>query len=240
MSRPILHIHDDPAAAVGPLVLAAFKQIAEARGRCRVGLSGGATPGPLFEWLAAHVPPALSRALWITWVDERHLPVDRAAEPWWAGFPEGTNARMAFDHWLGRVEVGWVQPMLAGRDLVGDLSWFGHRFQEELDGGLDVALLGAGPDGHIASLFPGHVSLRSTGATVAITDSPKPPAGRLSLTMGVLEDVEFSLVLATGDAKAGALARALAGDSASPLGLYSPRGEYHWALDPAAAALIEH
>jgi len=47
-------------------------------------------------------------------------------------------------------------------------------------GGLDVVLMGVGPDGHIASLFPGHAALQATGVCVAVPDSPKPPPQRLA------------------------------------------------------------
>jgi len=104
--------------------------------------------------------------------------------------------------------------------------------------GLDVVLLGAGPDGHIASLFPDHPVLNATGVCAVVYDSPKPPPERLTLTLPVLEAVEHAVLVATGAAKAPVLRRALAGDASLPLGRYRPRGDYTWVLDPAAAAEI--
>jgi 6-phosphogluconolactonase len=97
-------------------------------------------------------------------------------------------------------------------------------------------LLGVGEDGHIASLFPDHPAVHASGVCVGVPDAPKPPPERLTLTLSVLEEVEHTVLVATGAAKASMLRRALAGDASLPLGRYRPRGEHTWVLDPAAAA----
>lgn len=80
----------------------------------------------------------------------------------------------------------------------------------------DVVLLGMGPDGHVASLFPGHPGLLvdSTGlgeVTLAVTDSPKPPASRVSLSLPAVNNARRVWIAAWGEEKAPAIAAAVAG-----------------------------
>jgi 6-phosphogluconolactonase len=107
---------------------------------------------------------------------------------------------------------------------------------------LDVALLGVGPDGHCASLFPGHPALEErTAAVVGVRDSPKPPPLRLSFgyrALGAIDRVWF--VVASAD-KADAVARAVGGDDVRSTPSAAPRGrtETLWLLDEAAAGRLD-
>jgi len=233
MPAPQMHTTRDLVGTAGPLLLDGLQRVAAARGRCRLGLSGGRTPGPLFDWLATAIPPELAEQLWITWIDERHLPVDREELPFWLGYPHGANVRLAFERWLAHNRAGWVQPMIAGRSLEEDLLWFHKRFESEFEGALDVVLLGAGADGHIASLFPDHPALDAQGLAVAVTDAPGEYPNRISLTLPVLQDVELAVLIAREEGKTAALQAALTGDERLPLGRYAPRGEYHWVIERA-------
>jgi 6-phosphogluconolactonase len=68
-----------------------------------------------------------------------------------------------------------------------------------------------GPDGHTASLFPGHPALAATDAVVAVTDSPKPPPRRVTFTLPVLGAARLVLLPVTGEGKREALDRLLTG-----------------------------
>ena len=97
----------------------------------------------------------------------------------------------------------------------------------ELDGGpLDLALLGIGEDGHIASLFPGHRALISDDRVVAVEDSPKPPLRRLSLTLSFILQTKNIWVIALGPRKLPALHAALARTQRNtPLDLLMQQGK---------------
>ncbi len=207
----------------GPLLADAIDASIAATGRCRLGLPGGSTPGPTLRWLADHLPASSRAGLWVTWVDERNVPL---SDPL-------SNHHLAARSGLLDAAARTL-PMCDGGPLADAQTRFTAAFAADFDGALDVVLLGVGGDGHIASLFPGHRALEARGLCVAITDSPKPPAERLSLTLPVLEAVSVAVLLARGSEKAAALVPG----SALPIGRYQPIGAYHHVLDDAAAAAL--
>lgn len=78
----------------------------------------------------------------------------------------------------------------------------------------DLVMLGIGPDGHVASLFPQHAALAAVGDTVAVPDSPKPPPERLSLTFSRLNNAHQVWILASGESKREAVEALLAAEDA--------------------------
>ena len=86
----------------------------------------------------------------------------------------------------------------------------------DFEGALDVTLLGLGEDGHIASLFPGHAWNAGHAPVMHVTDSPKPPSTRITLTRLMLQTASTHILFAVGVAKRGAIARVLAGDPDLP------------------------
>lgn len=108
------------------------------------------------------------------------------------------------------------------------------------DGGthpvFDVTLLGVGPDGHVASLFPGKPTLEVTDvAAVGESDSPKPPPARVSLTLPVLNDSRQVWFVVAGADKQEAVDAVLRGGSDLPAAKVSGRDVTLWLLDAAAA-----
>lgn len=105
----------------------------------------------------------------------------------------------------------------------------------------DLVMLGVGPDGHVASLFPGHPQLDVTDrVAVAVHDSPKPPPHRVTLTLSTLNAAHEVWLLVSGEAKAEAVARAVAGADVHDVPAAGVRGRDRtvWFLDDAAACRL--
>lgn len=162
-----------------------------------------AAPGAAVQWHRVH--------FW--WGDERWLPAGDAER----------NDRQAIDALLSRIEVpaGNIH-RFAASDAGIDLDGAAARYADELSGfaggtvaapSFDVTFLGVGPDGHIASLFPHHEQIAATATVVAVRDSPKPPAERLSLTLPVLNASSRVWLALAGADKASSIGLALAGAS---------------------------
>jgi len=110
-----------------------------------------------------------------------------------------------------------------------------------MGGHFDVMMLGVGPDGHIASLFPGFPQLDATNSlAVGVTGSPKPPPERISLTYQAIRDSSAVWFLVSGDGKADAVASALGGADLHEIPAAGAYGhdETIWFLDRAAASKL--
>ncbi|KAK4598859.1 hypothetical protein RGQ29_016060 [Quercus rubra] len=109
----------------------------------------------------------------------------------------------------------------------------------------DLILLGMGPDGHVASLFPNHSVLNEKAEWVTfITDSPKPPPERITFTLPVINSASNVAVVVTGDSKAEAVHLAIddvGPDCPSlPARMVQPNGKLVWFLDKPAASKLDH
>jgi 6-phosphogluconolactonase len=164
-------------------------------------LTGGSTPRLAYE-LAAELETDWSAAeLW--WGDERCVPPG----------DERSNYGLAKAALLDRLEHG---PAAAHR-MVGELGREdgAEEYERELAGigTFDLVLLGLGPDGHVASLFPGSAALKIRDRNVVGTEAGHEPfVDRITMTLPRLSDTEELLFLVTGEDKADAVARALAGE----------------------------
>jgi 6-phosphogluconolactonase len=124
-------------------------------------------------------------------------------------------------------------------DVEGAAAAYSETMREHGAGRFDVVMLGLGPDGHVASLFPGSDQLDvDDRVAVAVRDSPKPPPQRVSLTYGALNRTAEVWFLVAGEGKAEAVARALAGADRHEIPATGVRGQDRtvWFLDEAAAS----
>lgn len=100
----------------------------------------------------------------------------------------------------------------------------------------DVLLLGLGPDGHVASLFPEHRAYTGSSAgVVAIEDSPKPPATRVTMGLSTINQARDIWVIASGEAKATVVAKCLDADMYYPGAAVAGTEQTLWLIDAAAA-----
>jgi 6-phosphogluconolactonase len=210
-SFTVLESAEDVAAA-------AAASISEAlwKGSRTLVLAGGTTPRRCYELLSA---------MEVEWGRVSILFGDeRCVRP---SHPE-SNYRMAREALLDRVAPATVYRMPAelGPDEGAEL----YARVVEAVSPLDVVVLGVGEDGHTASLFPGHPALQAPGLVVGIHDSPKPPPERVTLTLNALQAAKTVLILATGEGKADAVARAKRGEV--PSGMIAGA---RWLIDRAAA-----
>jgi 6-phosphogluconolactonase len=213
-----LLVLDDPEA----VALAAADLVAAAIGdgvRTLV-LTGGTTPRRAYRLLAERSLPW--GRVTVLFGDERCVPPDDAE----------SNYRLAREELLSRVHPGTVHRM-AGELGAEEAAALYEPIVQAL-APLDLVLLGIGPDGHTASLFPGNPAVAAGGQAVAVHGSPKPPPDRVSLTLGALRSARRTVLLVTGGDKAEALRLAQRG--AVPAGMI-PGAEY--LVDRAAAARLE-
>lgn len=129
-----------------------------------------------------------------------------------------------------------------GQDVEAAAAAYGEELRGVLGGSprFDVLMLGIGPDGHCASLFPRHAGVDATGLVVAVSDSPKPPPTRISMTMPLLGRADEVWFVASGSGKAEAVARALSGADVHDVPASGPKGRRRtlWLLDAEAASQL--
>jgi 6-phosphogluconolactonase len=196
-----------------------------------IALAGGSTPRAAYQQLAARCPPW--RRIAFFFGDERCVPPDA----------EGSNYGMAREALLDRIPVmpgqvhripGELDPEEAARRAADDL-------RAAVPGDpwpvFDLIVLGMGPDGHTASLFPGSAELEVADRLMVPVHRPEmPQPWRVSMTMPVLNAARRVLFLVGGAQKAPMVRRALDGDPAVPAGRVRPDGELTWLITEDAAA----
>lgn len=211
-----------------------------------VALSGGSTPKRLYALLASETDSLRAQVPWdkihVFWGDERHVPPDH---------PE-SNYRMAREALLLKVpvppeNVHRIEAEHPDADKVAEVYERHLREFFRLEAGrlprFDLVLLGMGPDGHTASLFPGTEAVFEQTRHVAPSWVKKFNAYRITLTPPVLNNAACVLFLVSGDDKAEPLQAVLQGDYQPvrlPAQVIRPtHGRLLWLVDRAAARLLE-
>jgi 6-phosphogluconolactonase len=202
-----------------------------------VALSGGSTPRRLYECLAGQPYRATfpwARAHWF-WGDERFVPHDDAL----------SNYRMAREALLSYVPIPAINihpiptegtsPDAAASAYERALkSFYGAERLDPARPLFDVTLLGLGPDGHTASLFPGTAVLAERERWVAAVVGAKSEA-RITLTYPALESSRCVAYLIAGEEKRAVFTRLRRGDADLPAARLHPTGELIWFADRPAA-----
>jgi 6-phosphogluconolactonase len=220
--------------------------VCAARGHASLVLTGGGIGTRVLTELAA--APAREAVDWrhldIWWGDERFLPT---------GDPERneTGARKALlDHVDASPDRVHPMPGPDGPDgpdpeaaAARYAGWLLAASQPEDHSqvpSFDVLMLGIGPEGHVASLFPGLPALYEERTVVAVHGSPKPPPTRLTLTLPAITAAREVWILASGQDKAGAIRLALSGAGPVQVPAAGARGRQQtlFLLDRAAAAQV--
>jgi 6-phosphogluconolactonase len=221
----LIVVEDEDAAARA----CAERLVEAARAGRQIVLTGGSTPKRAYEQAAALEPDWSRAELW--WGDERCVPPD---DP-------NSNYGMAKAALLDRLR----EPPLAVHRIAGEAGKdeAAEEYARELDlTALDLILLGLGPDGHVASLFPNFPTLRVTDRRVVPSEAGHEPfVDRVTLTLPTLCSAESVLFLVTGESKADAAEKAFAGDpDASVPGslVRAENGRTAAILDRAAASLL--
>jgi 6-phosphogluconolactonase len=210
------------------------------KGRFPVALAGGSTPKGLYSLLAAN--PALPwEKMYFFFGDERHVPPDH---------PE-SNYRMAREALLSKVPIpaGNVFRVPAENPDAGQAAQSYEQtlrqFFQTPPGGFprfDLILLGMGPDGHAASLFPGGKALRERSGWVVADWVEKFKTDRITLTLPVLNNAAVVMFLVSGEDKAQTLKEVLEGSQPAelfPSKLIRPTdGKLIWLVDQAAASAL--
>jgi len=200
-----------------------------------LAISGGRTPqGLLAQLVDQHIHSPIWKQMEIIWVDERHVPLHD---------PDSNygNAR-PFIEALG-VPAEHIHPMGRNPDTIKAAREY-HEFLTQLahrrpagQALFDLTLLGLGPDGHMASLFPGTDHEHDTELCKA-TIQPESGQARISLTLPALNNSNCCIFMASGAAKADIISRVFqaAPDPRLPTTLIAPIHKPIWFLDQAAAA----
>ncbi len=214
----------------------------EKRGRCTLVLSGGSTPKSMFQLIAANASSSLPWSkIFFFWGDERHVPPTDAE----------SNYRMAQESLLSKVPVP-PDNIFRIPSENPDASAAAQSYEETIrkffslkPGELprfDLILLGLGPDGHTASLFPDTAALRENSRLVVSNWVEKLNTSRITLTLPVLNAARRIAFLVSGADKAPVLHEVLEGKGPGekyPSKLVRPTdGKVVWFVDRAAASQL--
>ena len=209
--EPLVVVHVDKqvvADSAAARLVTAVVDAQAARGVAHVALTGGSM-GSAVVAAVGRVPGRVAMdpaRLHVWWGDERYLPAGSADRN------DVQNDEAGLASWgLDPSTVHRVAGPDQSESAEASARAYADALREQGADGFDVVLLGVGPDGHVASLFPRHPAQRTDGtAAVAVHDSPKPPPDRVSLTFECLaRTAEVWFLVAGADKAARAIIQAV-------------------------------
>ncbi|TFV65900.1 UNVERIFIED_ORG: 6-phosphogluconolactonase [Bacillus sp. AZ43] len=238
---------DRLARAVAEALVSRLAAAQAVHGSASVVLTGGGIGIAVLEHVAGLAEEPVRETIdWeqvdVWWGDERFVPGDS----------DERNEKQAREALLARVgvpdhHIHAMPPSDAEFAEPEDAAaWYAAELAAAAPGGaalprFDVLLLGLGPEGHVASIFPDSPAVRDERTVVAVRDCPKPPPTRVSLGFSAINTAEEIWLVVSGEGKAGAVAAALA-EGTDPVelpaaGVHGVRGT-KWLLDDAAASKL--
>ena len=241
MSAPRVEVHADAsvlATAVAGELLGRLADAQSGGGVPHIVLTGGSIAEAVHREVARLSP--LSDVDWsrvgVWWGDERFVAPDDPER-------NAGQARVAFLDAVG-VDPANVHEMPSTADAANvdeGAAAYSEEVRAQDAGEFDIVMLGIGPDGHVASLFPGRPELDvDDRIAVGVRDSPKPPPERISLTFPTLNRARSVWYLASGEGKAEAIARALGGAERHEIPATGVSGleETIWFLDRSSSSAL--
>lgn len=176
--------------SLAQFIASLIREAVSDRGICHMVFAGGSSPYPILEnlremdlpWHALHLYPSDERCVPVGDRDRNDRMIDEIILDHVSAFPT---------HNLHRIpaELGPEKGASHYQQLLKHIPRF------------DIALLGVGPDGHTASLFPEHPALNDDRQAVPVYNAPKPPAERVSISLRRLEKTATKIILLIGDQK---------------------------------------
>jgi 6-phosphogluconolactonase len=240
MTEPRVEVQPDAATLATAVAGELLSRLADAQAsghQPNIGLTGGTIADAVHRELARLTPGSevdWSRVV-VWWGDERFVAPDSPDR-------NALGARAAFLDAVGATQVHEMPSTADATDAAAGAAAYGSKLRSEGSGEFEVVMLGVGPDGHVASLFPGHPQLEvDDEIAVAVTDSPKPPPERITLTYSALNRSRSIWLLVSGEEKADAVAAALADEGDlhdTPARGVSGNEETVWFLDRGAASKL--
>ncbi|MCV7357936.1 6-phosphogluconolactonase [Mycolicibacterium fluoranthenivorans] len=237
MSERVIETYLDPdelAAAAGARLVGAITSAIANRGEASIVLTGGTVGIKLLRHVVGFGTDIDWSKVTLYWGDERFVP---AAD-------EDRNFKQAREALLESIDIpsANVHAIAASDGEFGDaIEDAAAAYEALLPAEFDVHLLGMGGEGHINSLFPHTDAVReTTRLVVAVTDSPKPPPRRITLTLPAVARAREVWLVVAGTEKADAVAAALGGAAAVDVPAAGALGTEKtvWLLDAAAAAKL--
>lgn len=246
MSETVIEKYADTdalVAAAGDRLVRAILASVDARGVAKIALTGGGTGVKLLKRVGESGGDIDWSAVHLFWGDERYVPAD----------DDERNDKQTREALLDGIDIpaANVHAMPAsdgeyGDDIDAAATAYAQVLQAHADDGLaspafDVHLLGMGGEGHVNSLFPHTEATREAERTVvAVTDSPKPPPQRITLTLPAVTRSREVWLVVSGAEKADAVAAAVGGATAEevPAAGAVGRDATVWLLDEAAAGKL--